>query len=295
MRNIRKEIKQSVINWWKKNFHFSHISRNQKAGIGILAILSLVVIVVLETHPVPEHETIQWKRDSTEQARINYKIRRDSLNHHYDSVQHRVDSIFHRMDSISSYWGDYYDSIDIVRKERRHLYDSIQALPRAARIHYYDSINHRDTLHFNDTIRTWSDSVSYIVRIKKDTVLELNSADTTQLMYIRGIGPKTADKIVRYRYKLGGYASVDQLREINVNDTILRHFIVCPDSIKPIRINYLIFEKIVQHPYFHYAQAKELTEYRRRHGKWKNWEQIRKRNIFTPAEEERVKPYLSFD
>ena len=49
---------------------------------------------------------------------------------------------------------------------------------------------------------------------KKDTVLELNSADTIELQYIRGIGSYYAKQIVRYRQQLGGYYKVEQLREI---------------------------------------------------------------------------------
>lgn len=38
---------------------------------------------------------------------------------------------------------------------------------------------------------------------KKDTILELNTCDTTELQMIRGIGPHFARKIVNYRQSLG--------------------------------------------------------------------------------------------
>ena len=38
-----------------------------------------------------------------------------------------------------------------------------------------------------------------ILTIKKDTILNLNTADTIELCYIRGIGTYTAKNIVRYR------------------------------------------------------------------------------------------------
>ena len=44
--------------------------------------------------------------------------------------------------------------------------------------------------------------------------IELNSADSAALVSIRGIGPLTAGRIIRYRNALGGFASVSQLQEV---------------------------------------------------------------------------------
>ncbi len=50
------------------------------------------------------------------------------------------------------------------------------------------------------------------IKLKK---LDLNSADSTALLQLRGIGPYYAGKIVRYRARLGGaFTSVEQLLEI---------------------------------------------------------------------------------
>ena len=54
--------------------------------------------------------------------------------------------------------------------------------------------------------------------VKKDKprslILELNSADSIQLLDIRGIGPVFASRIIRYRNLLGGYYVVTQLKEV---------------------------------------------------------------------------------
>ncbi|MBO4529566.1 MAG: helix-hairpin-helix domain-containing protein [Paludibacteraceae bacterium] len=48
-----------------------------------------------------------------------------------------------------------------------------------------------------------------------DTVrVEINSADTTELKRLRGIGSVLSARIVKYRKKIGGFTSVDQLRNI---------------------------------------------------------------------------------
>jgi len=50
--------------------------------------------------------------------------------------------------------------------------------------------------------------------LKKELIVELNSADTTLLMQVIGIGRGYAKGIVRYRQQTGGFVSVDQLSEI---------------------------------------------------------------------------------
>lgn len=51
------------------------------------------------------------------------------------------------------------------------------------------------------------------IKLKK---LDLNSADSTDLLQLRGIGPYYAGKIIRYRARLGGaFTSVGQLLEID--------------------------------------------------------------------------------
>lgn len=44
--------------------------------------------------------------------------------------------------------------------------------------------------------------------------VDINQADSIQLLAIPGIGPAFASRIVRYRERLGGFTSLDQLREV---------------------------------------------------------------------------------
>jgi competence protein ComEA len=44
--------------------------------------------------------------------------------------------------------------------------------------------------------------------------LDVNQADRHELTMLRGIGPKTADAIVRYRQEHGPFGSLDDLRNV---------------------------------------------------------------------------------
>lgn len=137
---------------------------------------------------------------------------------------------------------------------------------------------------------------------KKDTLLNLNTADTTQLQLIRGIGSYTARKIVDYRRQLGGYASVEQLRELPIQnaDSILPHFFVKAEDIKQIFINRQSVDAMARHKYISFEQAKAIREYRYRKGPIRSEEQLlslklNKRLVFTQNDIERLRPYLSFE
>lgn len=148
-----------------------------------------------------------------------------------------------------------------------------------------------DTLKKQDRIASWQQ--------KRDTILELNSCDTAQLKLLRGIGPYTALQIVNYRKRLGGYAAVEQLREVkglqSASDTLLQHFVVCRDSIHPIRINHSSVERLQKHPYITFSQAKALYEYRRERYRLHDINDLRKLDTFTEEDLQRLVPYLSFE
>lgn len=55
---------------------------------------------------------------------------------------------------------------------------------------------------------------SYTRKFAKGTVVEINSADTTVLKGVPGIGSTFANRIVKYRNLLGGFCHIEQLKEV---------------------------------------------------------------------------------
>ena len=141
---------------------------------------------------------------------------------------------------------------------------------------------------------------AYSKREKRDTILDLNKADTAELQLIRGIGPYVASQIVRYRRELGGYASVNQLHELARSDsrllaldTMTRNFVVTTDSIKPLNVNTSSLHALARHPYLSFTQAEALYTYRRKHGGFKNMQEVwALLNLSNEEEIGRLLPYL---
>ena len=86
-------------------------------------------------------------------------------------------------------------------------------------------------------------------------IIELNSADSTELVTIKGIGPFTAFKILQMRKRTGGFLSIDQLIELKVmSDSMFQNIknqiTINPELIKKININAADYKTFVTHPYF---------------------------------------------
>jgi len=135
-------------------------------------------------------------------------------------------------------------------------------------------------------------------RVKRDTILNLNTADTAELQLLRGIGRFTAIQIVRYRQALGGYYSVNQLYEIKELpaerlDSLIPHLFADTALITPINVNHASVKQLYRHPYISYPQAEKLYNLRRSHVTLHSLNELN--GIFTPDELLRLTPYLRFD
>ena len=148
-----------------------------------------------------------------------------------------------------------------------------------------------------DSIRV--DSLPKWKSIKKDTILNLRTADTTELKLIRGIGSYRARMIVRYREQLGGYARVEQILEARgmdkvVPDSILPHFYIDTVVVEKMLVNRMRPESLQRHPYLNFEQAKSIYEYRRKHIRIKSADELKKIKYLSPEDIEKVLIYLDF-
>ena len=135
--------------------------------------------------------------------------------------------------------------------------------------------------------------------IKKLVSIDINKADTLQLIDLPGIGPTLAERIIKFRENLGGYISVDQLLEVyGIKDSvfqILKPQLICSNEIKTISINVADFNSINRHPYISYQEAKAIVKFRDQHGVFKVPSDLLKLAIVDEIWLQKITPYLSFD
>lgn len=129
-------------------------------------------------------------------------------------------------------------------------------------------------------------------------VLDLNHSDTLDLQQVRGIGKVRAGRIYRYGKKLGGYVSVNQLKEVygideELFEHIKSHFIVTDARIRKIDINSDDVKYLASHPYIDFQLAKALIRYRKEYKKdFERPEDIRNIHFLSKEECEKLLPYI---
>lgn len=129
--------------------------------------------------------------------------------------------------------------------------------------------------------------------------VEINSADSATLVALRGIGAVSAKAIIEYRKLLGGYVSIEQLKEIKcVTSENFAKFSkqICCDScvFSKIDINFAPASVLEYHPYMTRRAINRIIELRKSKGGWKSFEEIVNDNIFTVEQAVALEPYLHF-
>lgn len=139
------------------------------------------------------------------------------------------------------------------------------------------------------------------VAVRKTLRFDLNTADTSQLISVRGIGSTLASRIVRYRERLGGFVSMDQLYEVFRLDSAavnaLRRVAYISDDYAPVRINVNVTDEyhLSRHPYVGRNLARLIVTYRFQHGPFSSLEDLRKIHQVNDSVYRRITPYLAID
>lgn len=140
---------------------------------------------------------------------------------------------------------------------------------------------------------------TYPAKLTEGETIELNSADTSALKKIPGIGSGYANRIVKYRSLLGGYTNISQLKEVwGMDDELydkITAYITLVSDVKKIRINSASFEELNGHPYISYKQAKVITDIKERKGNIESINRLSLLEEFSANDIRRLTPYLSFN
>lgn len=139
----------------------------------------------------------------------------------------------------------------------------------------------------------------YAAQARQAMRIEINSADSIDLLDLPGIGLVFASRIVRYRERLGGFYDLHQLLDVYGMDSV-RFMRIAPlldlDSalVRKIPINQADYERLRSHPLISNKQAALIIRYREHHGAFTSLEDL---GQIKPFDEEilcNIAPYLEF-
>lgn len=131
-------------------------------------------------------------------------------------------------------------------------------------------------------------------KLHEGQFIDLNRADSADLVRIPGIGPYYARRIVNLRKQLGGYVSVAQLADIENIPDIGDWVTIQPDEQQRLNVNTATLKQLRDHPYIGYYRARAIVDLREREGRVVNLRQLSFLPEFSEADIQRLEPYLSF-
>jgi len=130
--------------------------------------------------------------------------------------------------------------------------------------------------------------------------ININAADTLEMLAIKGVGPAVASRIFRYRERLGGFVSQEQLYEIWGIDSaraerLMAQIEVADENIRLLRINFASIEELAYHPYISWTEARAIITYINKFGMINSCEELADKKILAPITIEKLCIYLSFN
>ena len=157
---------------------------------------------------------------------------------------------------------------------------------------------------FPDWVNKRNQSHSYVVAAstKKESksIIDINKATAEDLKKIYGIGEGLSDRILKEKEKLGGFVSMEQMKDIwglspEVIQSLQNGFEIRQlPPIKKINLNTSSIKELMQLSYFKYPLAKAIVAFRSMNGKIENIEELTKISGFPVDKIKIIALYLEF-
>jgi competence protein ComEA len=131
----------------------------------------------------------------------------------------------------------------------------------------------------------------------KKILIEINGADSAALTSLEGIGPVYAARICKYRNYLGGFVSLEQLKEVyqftEEKFLAIKDYLTIDElKVEKININFTDVNELKGHPYCSYEEARKIIDYRSKKGYIQSVDQLLKDSIVELSVFNRFSPYL---
>lgn len=305
----------------QRNIYFL-LTTEQWLGVALLVVMVIGTLVMVK-HFQPEKKVeTSWTNDSTRAEFTEYQANQDSIRKAEWKKKYPRDTIEIRMQMFDPNTADSTTLVHLGFKpwqaknmlkyrakggkyrkaeDLKKLYGMTDSMYQAL-TPYIDIVKEKVDSLVRDSLGVDSVRVDSLPKWleKKDTVLNLRTADTTELKMIRGIGSYRARQIVRYREQLGGFTHVEQILEAkgmeNVDsDSLLTHFFIDSVKVERMNVNVVGVKRLSRHPYLRFEQAQAIYELRRKKLRLDSIQQLQQIDGLDSKTVEKIAPYLNFD
>lgn len=187
---------------------------------------------------------------------------------------------------------DYAVVCDAFNRQQLEIRDSIEI----ARQHRYDKYIPQYYVSRDTNPKNKYQAKKPMYDIVK---VDLNRCDTNDIMNVPQFGSKRAAKLVEYRERLGGFYSLEQLKEVYVLQSIElsfleKYFYVRENEVKKININEATYKQLISHPYFDAYLTKTILNYRNKKGKISSFTELQQITHAYPELMDKLRHYIIF-
>ncbi|MFN9114621.1 MAG: ComEA family DNA-binding protein, partial [Bacteroidota bacterium] len=157
----------------------------------------------------------------------------------------------------------------------------------------------QDIMKDQSNFRFVKDSFGNNLSFNKQTI-DINTAIQEQWEGLKGIGPGLASRIIKFREKLGGFISIDQVKETyGLPDSTFQQIrvklVYNEKSVTQLNINELSLEQLATHPYIRYKAARAIISYREQHGRYQSLRELENIESIAPETLHKMEKYLTTD
>ena len=303
---------------WKDFFYYSKSERRAVFALSFLIVCLLVAILL-----APEKETVIVEEPLVENVRTETdKVEADSFQRVVEHLEKKA--VIKKMEApsrkvvLAPFDPNLADSIELLDlglspyvarnvlryREKGGRFRTPESFARIYGLTENQFETLRPYIRISESFRQKTDTSTYVRRdtfavvykYPKGTLVDVGVADTTELKKIPGIGSGISKAIVGYRNRLGGFYSLEQLREVRfVTSEMMEWFKLDSISIRPLPVNRAGLDRLRNHPYLNFYQAKVILEHRKKHGEIKSLSQLSLYEEFTEKDLKRLSAYFSFD
>ena len=135
---------------------------------------------------------------------------------------------------------------------------------------------------------------------QQKSLLDINNCDSASLVSLPGIGPVLSARIIKYRHLLGGFESINQLKEVyglpvETFDLIKGRVYADSSAVLRISINSADYKELSRLPYFERYEVTAILKYRELKGRITGITDLTENKLITVEKAGKVGPYLRFD
>lgn len=169
------------------------------------------------------------------------------------------------------------------------------------------SLNKIDLERLTPWVRIPEDTISYASEdptssmIMNDTVrsIDLNSCTIDDLLKFKCLTRPMAERIIKFRDKLGGFYTAEQLKEVyglqgNCLNRLQQLALGGPSAVKKLSINFATRSELASHPYLGQSSADKIEQYRLKNGFISEAEILLQNQLIDANKLEKLLPYLIF-